>query len=279
VAPELLMEAVELELQDAAQEHGVWVGWRAGGQVGGRPLGERVGGWACARERVLHHGWSQRNKQQHRAKFVDQSNSAFPRWLPACLPADTTGSMIVGMLSKKLERMAAKTTRRQRLRRRAARQAESVAAAAAAAGAAVPQAAALPQQQASEAAAAKAAEAEAEAGVEEAAPLGFWAALKRLLRDPQVSIFFFLTTLLGFGHGIVGSFLFMHLAQLGEDGGGADRGSAVQCSLQLAARAGSRSVMRCNMRCTSPLRLSSALSCLCPLKNSRLPCLQAPARC
>ncbi|EFN59197.1 hypothetical protein CHLNCDRAFT_50056 [Chlorella variabilis] len=119
---------------------------------------------------------------------------------------DPTGSMIVGMLSKKLESMAADSQRKQRLRRRAAARAQAAAPAApgAAEGAAAPPPlASVPEQ------------GEAAAGGVKEAPLGFGAALKRLLGDPQVATFFWLCTVLGFGHGMVGGFLFMYLAQLG----------------------------------------------------------------
>lgn len=102
-------------------------------------------------------------------------------WVCVCVcwgcAADPTGSMIVGMLSKKLESMAADSQRKQRLRRRAAARAQAAAPAApgAAEGAAAPPPlASVPEQ------------GEAAAGGVKEAPLGFGAALKRLLGDPQV---------------------------------------------------------------------------------------------
>ncbi|KAL4423566.1 hypothetical protein ABPG77_004606 [Micractinium sp. CCAP 211/92] len=137
--------------------------------------------------------------------------------------ADATGSMVVGMLSKKLERMAREARRQQRLQRRAARQRAKAAAAAAAAA---PSAAPLSARREPEEAALGVSEPRLSAMAEErpataAAPpaepeqLGFGAALKRLFTDAQVVTFFSLCTILGFGHGIIGGFLFMHLADLG----------------------------------------------------------------
>ncbi|KAL4431140.1 hypothetical protein ABPG75_006396 [Micractinium tetrahymenae] len=139
---------------------------------------------------------------------------------------DATGSMVVSMLSKKLERMAREARRQQRLQRRAARQ-RAKAAAAAAAGA--PAAAAppagpeageavlrAPQQRLS--AVPEERPAVTAAAAAEPEQLGFGAALKRLLSDAQatqVVTFFSLCTILGFGHGIIGGFLFMHLAEMG----------------------------------------------------------------
>ena len=101
-----------------------------------------------------------------------------------CLATDPTGTLIIGMLSKKLERMAAEARRQQRLRRRAARKA-ATAAAAAAEEAAAP---AGPEAAPARAGAAKpaASVAGSEAAAEEAVP-GFGAALRRLFSDPQVS--------------------------------------------------------------------------------------------
>ena len=104
-------------------------------------------------------------------------------WL--CAPADPTGTLIVSMLSKKLQRMAAEAGRQERLHRRAARKRAAAEAAAAEEGLQAPPpevAAAAAARQ--EAAAPGAAGVEAEAAVEE--PLRFGAALARLLSDPQV---------------------------------------------------------------------------------------------
>lgn len=135
---------------------------------------------------------------------------------------DPTGTLIISMLSKKLERMAAEERRQQRLRRRAARKAAAAAAAAADGAAAPPPA--EPEAAAGRAAGAQPRlEPELKEGPsavqlgEQAAerPLGFGAALKRLLSNPEVDAFFAITAILGFGHGIIGSFLFMFLAEQG----------------------------------------------------------------
>lgn len=54
------------------------------------------------------------------------------------------------------------------------------------------------------------------AGTAQPPPQGLWSGLHRLLGDPEVATFFVLATLMGFGHGVLGSFLFMFLVQLGE---------------------------------------------------------------
>jgi hypothetical protein len=49
---------------------------------------------------------------------------------------------------------------------------------------------------------------------------GFWGNLGQLLRDPEVATFFALCLVMGMGHGVLGSYLFIFLARLGERGGG-----------------------------------------------------------
>jgi hypothetical protein len=151
--------------------------------------------------------------------------------------------MIVAMLSKKLERMAAESKRERQRQRRAARLAAAAAAGSSAGpaaheGASLSRLSGVPEDEGVAGVAKERADLELAAE----APLGVGAALKRLFSDPQarrrlgpafnsssrsnlggapmpapqVATFFFLTTLLGFGHGIVGSFLFMALAEQGE---------------------------------------------------------------
>lgn len=109
--------------------------------------------------------------------------------------ADATGSMVVGMLSKKLERMAREARRQQRLQRHAARQrARSAAASSAADGAAAPPAgpaageAALGAPGAQLPAMAEGRPAVSAAPSAEPEQLGFGWALKRLLTDTQASL-------------------------------------------------------------------------------------------
>lgn len=95
------------------------------------------------------------------------------------------------MLSKKLERLAAEERRQQRLRRRAQRKAAAASAAAAAAGAPPPAAQVVvgPEAGARLGAAPQREEGPAAVQLREGqaqAPLGFGAALKRLLSNPEV---------------------------------------------------------------------------------------------
>lgn len=129
--------------------------------------------------------------------------------------ADPTGSLVVDMLSKKLERMVAqhaRDVRRDRRRRKHAQQAQQAVESTTqpAVHAMAPIKAKLAEKATGEGA--PPLTESLEASQEEA---GFGAGLALLLRDPGVLAFFLLATLLGFGHGIIGTFLFMYLKHLG----------------------------------------------------------------
>ncbi len=107
---------------------------------------------------------------------------------PTSHPADPTGTLIISMLSKKLERMAAEERRQQRQRRRAERKA-AAAAAAAGVGApppAGPEAAAGVAAQMGPSPERKEGPSVVQLGERAERPLGFGAALKRLLSNPEV---------------------------------------------------------------------------------------------
>lgn len=119
---------------------------------------------------------------------------------------DPTGSLVIDVLSKKLARMAAEAARRKRRHIRKQREKEKRFLATG-----VCELLSLPSREERE----YSPRGRAVGGHMELDGGTVFSRLSVLLRDPSILAFFAIATLLGFGHGLIGTYLFMYLKHLG----------------------------------------------------------------